>query len=25
LRDIAREMWTKLTPDYHWLKDWEYV
>jgi predicted aldo/keto reductase-like oxidoreductase len=25
LQDIAHEMWAKLTPDYHWLKDWEYV
>ncbi len=25
LQEISHEMWAKLTPDYHWLKDWEYV
>ena len=25
LQNLSRQMWSKLTPDYHWLKDWEYV
>jgi aryl-alcohol dehydrogenase-like predicted oxidoreductase len=25
LERIGNEMWARLTPDYQWLKDWEYV
>jgi len=25
LETAAGEMWAKLPPQYHWLKDWEYV
>ena len=25
LRDMSRQMWANLTPDYRWLKEWEYV
>ncbi len=25
VQDLSHQMWSKLTPDYHWLKDWEYV
>lgn len=25
LEHAGRQMWAKLTPDYHWLRDWEYV
>ncbi|MEN6604345.1 MAG: hypothetical protein ABFD86_18195, partial [Bryobacteraceae bacterium] len=25
LDQAGREMWAKLTPDYQWLRDWEYV
>jgi predicted aldo/keto reductase-like oxidoreductase len=25
LKQINREMWANLTPDYQWLKEWKYV
>lgn len=25
LDQAGREMWARLTPDYQWLRDWEYV
>ena len=25
VESLSHEMWSKLTPDYHWIKDWEYV
>jgi predicted aldo/keto reductase-like oxidoreductase len=25
LNNIRQEMWAKMEPDYHWLKDWRYV
>lgn len=25
LKQLNREMWANLEPDYHWLKDWKYV
>lgn len=25
LDKLRREMWANLTPDYHWLREWQYV
>jgi hypothetical protein len=25
LREATADMWASLTPDYQWLKNWEYV
>jgi predicted aldo/keto reductase-like oxidoreductase len=25
VESLSHEMWSSLTPDYHWIKDWEYV
>jgi hypothetical protein len=25
LDNICQEMWANLTPDYHWLREWQYV
>jgi hypothetical protein len=25
LEHAGRQMWAKLTPDYQWLRQWEYV